>query len=111
LEDAYVQVLDVVVQTAAGERKHTVRPHEGDQLVNEDDGGFPIHYGEREVFVGGKARKLPGPKITLYGDKLIEVSRELRYEPRVRPSAQYLRDREVAEAERLARQLGTKPSA
>lgn len=106
MEDAFVQVLDIVVLTIAGERTHTVRPHEGDELFNEPDGGFTINYGEKEMTVGGTLRKLPGRKVTLTGDKLVEISRELRYEPRVRPSVRALASRNSAEVERVANQLG-----
>lgn len=104
--DDYVQIIEIVALTTSGERKHVVRPHEGDQIENEEDGGFTIHYGEREVLVAGEKRKLPGRKVTLYRDKLVEVTRELRYEPRVRPSVAAMRDREKAEVERLAEKLG-----
>ena len=103
-------VLDVFAVTTAGERRHTVRPHEGDELVDEEDGGFTIHYGEHEVSVGGEKRKLPGRKVTLIRAHLIEVTRELRFEPRIRPSAAMLRDRDAAEAERIAKKLGVNNS-
>lgn len=105
MED-FVQVLDIEVLTDVATLRHTVRPHEGDELFNEPDGGFTINYGEREVLVAGQKRKLPGKKVTISGGKIVEVARELRFEARIRPSVAALRNREKAEVERLANQLG-----
>lgn len=107
MADEFVEVLDIEVVTATVALRHTVRAHEGDVLEEFEDGGFRIRHGEKEVKLpSGEKRKVPGLDVKIYGDKIVQMSRETRCEPRVRPSVAALKNREKAEVERLANKLG-----
>lgn len=104
--DDLVTVLDIEVCTVAHRSIHTLRPHEGDELgQSEDQSSMVFRYGSKTV----SGRTLPGRTVTIPNDKVVEVSVDHRLEPRIRPSAKLLRDREAAEAERLAKSLGVVP--
>lgn len=99
-------MLDIEITTVAGKSLHTLRAHEGDELAkSEDPPGMRILYGPKT----DRGRSLPGRTVLIPDDKIVEVSVEHRLEPRIRPSAKLLADREKAEAERLAKSLGVIP--
>jgi hypothetical protein len=102
-------VLDVtLVTTTPGlTLQHTIRKHEGDALVEDGSGAFRIQYGPRDVLVGGHKRQLAGKRVTIQGCHIVEASMLPRLEPKVRPSAKMLANREQAELDALKKRLET----
>lgn len=93
--------------------RHTIRKHEGDALVEDGSGALKIQFGPRDVMVGTTKRTLAGRRVTIQAAHVVETTIATRLEPRVRPSAKALLDREQAEIETLKQKLGvaqdTKP--
>jgi len=86
--------------------QHTIRTHEGDALVEDGSGAFRIQFGPREVYAGNEKRTLPGKRVTIHGDHIIEMVSIVRLEPKVRPSAKAFLNREHAELVALKQKLG-----
>lgn len=106
--DELVEVLDLTIATTTPglTLHHTIRAHEGDALIEDgNSGGFRIQYGPREVLVGTEKRKLPGRRSTIQGRHIVEMNVDVRLEPKVRPSAKLLANREQAELEALKKKL------
>lgn len=106
ISDEFVQVVDVTVITLAGERFYTIRP--GDVDMHLEDGGYFIQFGPQRTRVGNEFHDVPGMRVTFNHANLVGIERDTRYEPKVRPSARLLADRERAETERIAQLLEAK---
>lgn len=77
--------------------RYTVREHLGDGL-NEAPGALTIQFGPRDL-PGG--RRLTGKKVTIASSQLVGLERDVRLEPRVRPSAAMLLNPEKAHLDAL----------
>jgi len=107
--DEHVEVLDLtLVTTVPGVTlQYTVRPHERDAFTDDEgSGAVRIQFGPREVFVGNEKRTLPGRRVTIQSAHIVEMTTVVRLEPKQRPSAKALANREAAELERLKQQHG-----
>lgn len=105
MTDEFVEVVDLTFKTTTPglTLQHTLRPHEGDGRSDTDGGGMLLVFGPKEVTVGNERRKLPARRVLIAGQHIVELEQQIRFERRIRPSAQALLDREKAEiAERLA---------
>jgi hypothetical protein len=109
--DEFVEVLDLEMKTTTVglTLNHTIRPHEGDALVEDGSGAFKLQFGPREVTVANEKRTLPGKLVTIQGAHVVEMTITKRLEPKVRPSAKLLADREKAELEALAKKHNLSP--
>ena len=106
--DEPVEVLDLtMVTTTPGlTLQYTIRAHEGDALIEDGAPGFRIQFGPRGVFVGNEKRTLPGKRVTIQGTHIVEMTSTTRLEPRVRPSAKAMANREAAELDALKEKHG-----
>lgn len=106
--DELVEVLDLMLITTTPGLTlgYTIRAHEGDALVEDGSGAFRIQFGPREVFAGNEKRKLPGKRVTVQGAHIVEMTTVTRLEPKVRPSAAALANREKAALDALKLQHG-----
>jgi hypothetical protein len=96
----------MVTTTPGVTLQYTIRAHEGDALVEDGSGAFRIQFGPREVYVGNEKRVLPGKRVTLNSDHIVEMTSTKRFEPKVRPSAKALQNREAAELVALKQKHG-----
>ena len=110
--DELVEVLDLtfVTTTPGLTLHHTIRAHEGDALVEDGSGALRIQFGPRDVLVGTEKRKLEGRRVTIQAVHVVEMTATPRLEPKVRPSAKALANREQAEIEALKQKLGVAPT-
>lgn len=81
---------------------YTVRP--GDTLVMKP-GVVEIHFASKEVKLRNEVRSLPGKRVTLVAANCVSIEQESRLEPKTRPSAASLRNREQAELDELKSKL------
>ena len=108
MSDDLVEVLDLtIVTTTPGlTLHHTIRKHEGDALVEDGTGAFRIQFGPRKTSTGNEERTLPGKRVTIHGSHVVEMTSQVRLEPRERPTAKSLLDRQKAEIDELAKKHG-----
>lgn len=106
--DEWIEVIDVTVFVDVpgkdGEPasfRYTIRP--GDVVL---ENPFTIQFADKEVKVGGELRRIPGKKVTLALPHVVNIEREVRLEPKVRPSAASLVNRERAEIDVLKQKHG-----
>lgn len=97
--------LTLVTTTPGLTLQYTIRKHEGDALVEDGSGAFRIQFGPRDVFVANEKRQLAGKRVTVHGAHIVEMTSVVRLEPKVRPSAKALLNREQAELEALKQKL------
>ena len=99
MSDEFVEVVDLtfVTTTPGLTLNHTLRFHEGDAMSDLEGGGIRLHFGPKDVTVGNARRKLPGRRVTIQGQHIVEMTNQTRIEKRIRPSAQALLNREKAE--------------
>jgi hypothetical protein len=95
----------MVTTTPGVTLQYTIRAHEGDALVEDGSGAFRIQFGPREVFAANEKRTLPGKRVTILGH-VIEMTSVVRLEPKMRPSAKAMQNREAAELEALKQKHG-----
>lgn len=93
--------LTLVTTTPGLTLQYTIRAHEGDALIEDGSGALRIQFGPREVFAANEKRKLPGKRVTVQGARIVEMTSIVRLEPKVRPSAKALQNRELADLEAL----------
>jgi hypothetical protein len=93
--------LTLVTTTPGLTLQYTIRAHEGDALVEDGSGAFRIQFGPREVFVANEKRTLKGKRVTVAGAHIVEMACLVRLEPKIRPSAKAIANREQAELEAL----------
>lgn len=98
--------LTLVTTTPGLTLNYIIRAHEGDALVEDGSGAFRIQFGPREVFVGNEKRKIPGRRVTVQGVHIVEMVTTTRLEPKVRPSAAALANKEKAALDVLKQQHG-----
>lgn len=105
-----IEVLDLtLITTTPGlTLHHTIRAHEGDALVEDGSGALRIQFGPRKITAGNEERILPGKKVTIQADRIVEMTSQIRMELRERPTAKALLDREKAELEDLKKKHGLK---
>lgn len=103
----HVEVIDLtlITTTPGVVLQHTIRPHEGDQIV-EEAGAFRLLYGSREVVVEGETRMVPGRRVMIQSSHIVEMTTTMRLEPKVRPSVQALANRAKADLEALKQKHG-----
>jgi hypothetical protein len=106
--DEFVEVIDVTVYVAVpgkdGEPasfRYTVRPI--DVITY---GPLSIQFAPKEVKVGGETRLLPGKRVRFTPEHVVNVEHEVRLEPKVRPSAASLINRDAAELDVLKQKHG-----
>jgi hypothetical protein len=111
-QSAFVEVIEYTVYLPVAGKDgqlatlgYTVRPADGDVLT-EAPGVIGIQYAARDVVVGGEKKRLAGKKVTLQTAHFVGVEREVRYEPRERPSMKLIADRDKAQVEALKKKLG-----
>lgn len=106
--DDLVEVLDITLTTDVPGLTivHTVRQHEGDELVEDGSGHFKIQFGPRKKQMGNEERELPGKRVRLFGPHIVQLEIDVRLEPRVRPTTKDLLDMKAAEVNRLKKKHG-----